>query len=82
MIRVIAAAVLMCTLLSCQKQYCWKCQTTTVVSPTGDVSHSNANVCDKTEKEIRQYEKDHTTQKTGNSGGQTVMLNIITSCNK
>jgi hypothetical protein len=62
MIRVIAAAVLMCTLLSCQKQYCWKCQTTTVVSPTGDVSHSNANVCDKTEKEIRQYEKDHTTQ--------------------
>jgi hypothetical protein len=82
MIRILSLLLACCVVTSCQKQYCWKCQTTTVVSPSGDVSHSTTNVCDMNQKEISQYEKDHTTQKTGNSGGQTVTINIITTCSK
>jgi hypothetical protein len=61
---------------SCEKKYCWKC--TVMSQSNGGVNYSQTttNVCDKTESEIKDYEKAGTM--TTRSNGITVYTS--TSC--
>lgn len=47
-------------LTSCTKTYCWKCQIQELEWPisTEFAQVGEATICDKTELEIRQYQKD------------------------
>jgi len=65
---------------SCKKKYCWKCRTTTYISPSGGAQPSvtNSVVCDKTESDIKDYQNAATT--SSRSGNVTV--NIVTACGK
>lgn len=65
-------AIVIITLPSCTKKYCWKCNIVNVISGTED-NHSTVvatNVCDMSKKEIQQYEQSMTT--TARSGTATV----------
>jgi hypothetical protein len=65
-------------LTSCEKKYCWNC--TIMSQSNGGVNYSQTTntVCDKTETEIKDYEKAGTM--TTRSNGITVYTS--TSCDK
>ncbi len=59
LLSLLAASVLLFS--ACQKKYCWQCNTY-VIGSKGLGSNKNpikSTVCDKTEKQIRQYEQDN-----------------------
>jgi hypothetical protein len=75
------------TLLSCEKKVCWRCLTTTIMnSPDpnfpGSVRHDTTQVCDKTAKEINDYEKQGSYTKTMYSGSSTVTVVSSVNCNQ
>jgi hypothetical protein len=74
------AVLLIITLISasCQKKYCWKCTISSQANGGAGSSKTTTTVCDKTESEIRDYEKSATMTTT--SGSVTVFTS--TSCQK
>jgi hypothetical protein len=51
----VAVALLMC--VSCQKKQCWVCEHHEYTPATGHDTTRMVSQCDKTKKEIRDYEK-------------------------
>jgi hypothetical protein len=51
--------------ISCQKKYCWKCQT---IYNANFQNAVNSVKCDMTKSEIEQYEKANTKTQTVNNG--------------
>jgi hypothetical protein len=72
--------VLLC-LLSCKKEYCWQCHTTTTTRYSNGVTDHGTNdfeMCNKTQKEIDDYIKSNNYTKQAN--GVTIVF--TTSCSK
>ena len=68
----------------CKKKYCWKC---TIESgrQLGGIKSSNTtteDVCDKTKKEIRDYEDDNSSTETGTGGVAGLIETKTTRCEK
>ena len=78
--QIVILVALAISATSCKKKYCWKCRTTTYISPSGGQQPSVTNnvVCDKTESDIKDYQKAATT--SSRSGNVTV--NVVTACGK
>ncbi len=74
------AVILRITLIStsCQKKYCWKCTISSQANGGLSSSTTTTTVCDKTESEIRDYEK-AATMITSSSG---ITVNTSTRCQK
>jgi len=88
--KVLPTVLLLLSLSSCQKKYCWKCITQTIIesSPAGtvntgfhrDTTSTNSSVCDKTAGQIKDYEKtDATIRQQGNV---FVSTTTSTTCDK
>lgn len=56
--KVLLLLILGGSLLSCKKKPCWECERT---EHSDQTTTTSASVCDKTEEEIKQYEKDNST---------------------
>jgi hypothetical protein len=68
------------TLAACQKKYCWKCTIMTGYQSSGSTppaTVTTTNVCDMSEKEIREYERTHTS--SSSSGNITVKQSAVCS---
>jgi hypothetical protein len=79
----IALVIILFSGVSCTKSYCWQCMTQLNIIATGQptqYSKSESSVCDKTEKEIRDYEKAGSKQTTATTGGVTVTYIYTTQC--
>jgi hypothetical protein len=78
------ATIILLTLItaSCEKKQCWQCTLTQTTYGAGNQSPVTVNntVCDKTEKEIRDYEKGASSTATARSGNVTVTITSITTC--
>lgn len=74
------AVLIIITLIStsCQKKYCWKCTISSQANGGLSSSTTTTTVCDKTESEIRDYEK-AATMITSSSG---ITVNTSTRCQK
>ena len=72
------------SLTACKKKNCWKCTTKEVGGAAtilpGSQATSKSTVCDKTEEEIRQWEKDNTGTETYEENGQQYTLTATTIC--
>lgn len=61
--KVLLLLILGGSLISCKKKPCWECLTKDYDKPS---TPTTSTVCDKTEEEIRQYEKDKAAQDDNN----------------
>lgn len=74
-------------LASCSKdkkddaKHCWTCKVAVTYTPDmGANSTIDQEVCDRTEAEIRQYEKAGTVSQTVNNNGMTITQSAVTTC--
>ena len=71
-------------LFSCKKKYCYVCETTTRVfqGSTNSTNISRTQVCDKTDDEIKAYEKQNSRTENSFSGNTTTTVSSVMQCNR